>query len=100
MARGAGVSQDDVVFRRTDGLEEIPMGKQVALYRGDMEKAIVLNRVGSLVWERLETPQTRAALVDAVAAKFPSVERERLDRDVATYLGVLVSHRIVVEVEG
>lgn len=88
-----------MLFRRTVGLEEIPVGQRIALYRGDMEKAIILNRLGSVLWGHLETPQSRATLVGHLAEQFPAIGRERLHADVSNYLELLWSRGIILPTE-
>jgi hypothetical protein len=89
-----------VFFHRTDGIEEIPFGGgRIALYRSDMEKAVVLNRVGSLLWKQLERPQSNAMLVAHLTAAFPATERERLEHDVLDYLELLQSKGIIALVK-
>ena len=90
-------SHDDAVrFRQADDLEEVPMGDRIALYRSDIDKAVVLNRVGSLLWQHLATPRTKHDLVEHLIAKFPAVERDRLETDVSSYLGELRSRGIIL----
>jgi hypothetical protein len=90
---------DSVRFRPADDLEEIPYGRRVGLYRTGMEEAVVLNRVGALLWARFKVPQTAATLVAHLADAFPAVPRDRLENDVRTYLDLLWKRGMIAPVE-
>jgi hypothetical protein len=90
---------DAVRFRREEGLEEIPHRHRVALYRAGMDTAMVLNRVGSLLWKQFASPQTAATLVAHLAAAFPSIPPDRLAEDVHNYLDLLWKRGIIAPIE-
>jgi hypothetical protein len=86
---------DTPLFARGEGIEEIPMGDRMALYRSDLEKAIVLNRVGSILWRQFDRPQSRRTLVAYLRLAFPDVEEVVLRKDVDDYLATLHGRGII-----
>lgn len=53
------------------------------------KELLTLNEVGTIVWEAIDGEHDEEALVDVVAARFPDVARETLDRDVRVFLDEL-----------
>jgi len=84
-------------FARRDDVEEVPVGSRIGLFRAGMEKAIVLNRVGTMLWQQLKTPQKSASLVAHLRNHFPEIEPERLERDVSNYLEELLARGIIAD---
>lgn len=83
-------------FTRAPGaLTEHVEGKAMVV-RPDGSELLTLNPVGTIVWDELAAGADRAALVDAVARRFPAVERSRIERDVDAFLDQLLAAGLVV----
>lgn len=83
-------------FSRAPGaLTEHVEGKAMVV-RPDGSELLTLNPVGTIVWDALDGGAERTALIDAVAARFPSVERARIERDVDAFLDQLAGAGLVV----
>jgi hypothetical protein len=96
MDKAIGPASDETLFKRRNDIEEIPMaGQRVGLFRAGTENAIVLNRVGSMLWQQLATPQTRTSLVSHLTSRFPSIESARVEQDVTSYLELLIARDII-----
>lgn len=80
---------DEVLFEIVDGTAVLvdPHGREL----------FTLNPVGSLVWEALGDHGEPAALADHLHGRFEGVERDRLERDIATFLSELREAGLVVE---
>ena len=86
-------------FQRTGAIEEIPMGRRTALYRPGTEKGLILNEMGSVLWELFNSPQDRDSLVTYLAQRFPAVGQAQLEADVEQYLEQLRGMGIIAVVE-
>jgi hypothetical protein len=86
---------DTIRFRPVEGLEEIPLGPKVALYRAGMDRAVVLNRVGSILWGHFRSSQSTTTLVEHLSTAFPATPRAQLEGDVRAYLGLLLKRGII-----
>jgi hypothetical protein len=90
---------DTLRFRPVEGLEEIPWGRKTALYRAGMAQAVVLNRVGSILWRHFQGAQSTTTLVGHLSMAFPATPRARLEADVRAYLDLLWKRGIIAPVE-
>lgn len=81
--------EDTSLWRHGEDVEEIPVNGRIALYRSDMERALILNKTGSLLWKFLATPQSTHALIEYLKASFPTVTHQQAAHDVTTYLSEL-----------
>lgn len=77
---------EQAIFQRADDVEEILFGKRIALYRSGGERVMILNKTGSLLWKRLETPHNRRELVEFLQSQFPRIPEAQLENDVASFL--------------
>jgi hypothetical protein len=82
-------------LRRSDRVDETRVGDRVVLFNRDTGTGIVLNPTGSLVWDSLAVPQMPGDLTARLAARFPSIESERIARDVAGYVDALLSEKLI-----
>jgi hypothetical protein len=62
-----------------------PLNRETVLLHLKTGKYYSLNRVGTVVWEQIRTPQTLDQVVDALLEKF-AVERTRCEADVRRIL--------------
>ena len=61
---------------------------------GDLASIYSFNETGSLIWKLLETPQTLAELVAAVAQEY-NVERARAETDTKQFIGEMLAVGLV-----
>jgi predicted thioredoxin/glutaredoxin len=57
---------------------------------------VTLNRVGSLVWQELDSAKTVNQLVAAILPSVAGTTADELERDIATFLHELVETGLVV----
>jgi hypothetical protein len=86
---------DQTVYQRADDVEEIPYDGRLALYGGDMEKVVILNATGAILWKQLETPRNQGVLVRHLQTQFPEVALGQLEGDVSAFLHELVHKKCI-----
>jgi hypothetical protein len=85
-------------FCRSDRVDETRVGDRLVLYHRDTGTGIVLNPIGSLVWDSLATPQSTRDIADLLARRHAAIPRQQIDTDVATYVQSLREHMLVDEI--
>jgi hypothetical protein len=87
------------VFQRTPGVLHETLDEQTMLIDAEGTELITLNRVGSLVWGKLDGHCGASAIADELARQFPSIERERLRDDIEAFLEELERENLIVAVD-
>jgi hypothetical protein len=82
-------------YRRSADVDETRVGERVVLYHRGSGNGVVLNPTGSLVWNALASPLTANEVVDTLARRYASVERDRLSRDVNAYIDSLRAQSLI-----
>lgn len=80
---------------RAPEVETHPSASRVVIYHKLTHKSVVLNPVGSWIWEQLDVPCTEEQLLKKMSQQFPDVEVELLQSDLAEYLGELDSNQLI-----
>ncbi len=74
-------------------------GQRAVLTRQDGLESLILNPVGTLLWERLSedtsTITSRGDLVEYLSERFPDVPTERVMGDVDAFLHKLLGHKLI-----
>jgi hypothetical protein len=78
-----------VKFRRADGIGVQNVDGRAFLLDASGTEMIVLNPVGTLVWDALETPSDAATIATTLVSQFDDVSSAQLERDVADFLDEL-----------
>ncbi|MDF1730725.1 MAG: lasso peptide biosynthesis PqqD family chaperone [Minwuia sp.] len=81
-------------YRRLEGFVSTDMDGETVLMSIEHGSYFGIGGTGSLIWERLEQPQTEDALVEAVRAAY-DVSEEDCRRDVAAFLATLIENGLV-----
>jgi hypothetical protein len=92
------MSGDKKLILRSDRVDETRIGDRLVLYHRDTGAGIVLNPVGSLVWETLANPRSTDEIVHFLTQRYESIARERVSEDVAAYVGSLRGQSLIDEV--
>lgn len=78
-------------YRRLEGFVSTDMDGETVLMSIEHGSYFGIGGTGSLIWERLEQPQTEDALVEAVRVAY-DVSEEDCRRDVAAFLATLIEN--------
>ncbi len=74
-------------------------GQRAVLARQEGLESLILNPVGTLLWERLSegssTITGRADLVEYLSEKFPDVPSGQATKDVDAFLHKLINHKLI-----
>lgn len=81
-------------YRRLEGFVSTDMDGETVLMSIEHGSYFGIGGTGSLIWERLEQPQTEDALVEAVRVAY-DVSEEDCRRDVAAFLATLIENGLV-----
>ena len=84
------------MFRRADGIGVQNVDGRAFLLDARGREMIVLNPVGTLVWDVLDTPSDPATIAAALVGHFDDVSSAQLERDVADFLDELQRAGLVV----
>lgn len=90
--------QQLALVRRSDRIDETRIGDRLVLYHRDTGAGIVLNPVGSLVWETLAKPHAPDEIVDFLTQRYAGVARERVSEDVMAYVESLRDQSLLDQV--
>lgn len=71
-------------------------GDRAAIYHRETRKAVTLNSVGTVLWQALEVPRSRAELAGEITTRWPQVEQARAEADVDRFLEELRGHQLIV----
>lgn len=83
-------------FRRSEEIDASLAGDRAILYHRRIQKAIVLNPTGTLLWELLASPQTFEDLSQQLQLHFPHHDASQLRCDIENYLGELVEQEAIL----
>lgn len=72
-------------------------GDRMAIYHRESRNAITLNPTGTVLWQALSVPRTVGQLVQELQAKWPGIDKATAQGDVASFLGQLREHDMIVE---
>ena len=96
MGRGKGgveVGLDDIV-RASDGVLVNRIADETVLLNPATGRYYTLNDVATRMWSLLEEGQRVGAALETLVGEYDA-PRERLERDLVTLVGELVSHELV-----
>lgn len=88
-----------VLYRRSEQVDETRVGDRVVLYHRESGNGVVLNPSGSMVWDELRSPRSVDDIINTLAARHPSVEKERVTRDVVGYVDSLREQNLLTASE-
>jgi hypothetical protein len=94
----AGPLPSPAVLARASGVLCEVVDGQATLLDADGAHLVVLNQVGTLIWEALEVPSDQAALTAAVLGRVRGVGSADVAGDVAAFVDQLRSAGLVVPV--
>lgn len=77
-------------------VETSKVGDRLMLYHRESQKALVLNPTGSLLWPRLEGPQTAQNLANTLQAHYQELHSVQALQDVSAFLDELLQHEVVI----
>jgi len=81
-------------YRRIEGFVSTDMDGETVLMHIEHGSYFGIGGTGALIWDRLQEPQTEAALVEAVCAEYDVTEQD-CRRDVAGFLAKLHENGLV-----
>ena len=90
---------DPTTYGRAEQADSLEVGDRLVIYNSATRTSLVLNPTGAVVWRLLESPHNADGLAQALAARFPDVDRQSIEADIAKHLAELVEHGVVVVVE-
>ena len=70
-------------------------GSRVVALPCDADECVLLDGVGTLIWDQLEEPATAEELVQDLAATFPEEPVTTIRTEIGQFLGQLHASRIV-----
>jgi hypothetical protein len=85
-------------FRRADNVVKEVVDERAFLLDDRGVEMIVLNPVGTMVWDALDEPADAAAIAASLIDRFVDVSLEDLERDVEAFLEELREAGLVVAV--
>ena len=83
------------MYQRHPQVDLSQSGQRHVLYHRELQKAIVLNPTGSLLWTYLEKPADQSALLSYLKSTFPDVAQSTLEEDLTAYLQELVEQQVL-----
>jgi hypothetical protein len=88
-----------MIFRRSDNVGmQVVDGRAFLLDEGGAEM-IVLNPVGTMVWDALDGASDASTIAESLASSFEDVPLARLESDVCDFLEELAGIALVVAVK-
>ena len=87
-----------MMFRRADNLVKEVVDDRAFLLDDRGAEMIVLNPVGTMVWDALDEPSDATAIAASLIDQFADVSLEELARDVESFLEELREAGLVVAV--
>ena len=87
-----------MMFRRADNVVKEVVDDRAFLLDDRGVEMIVLNPVGTLVWDALDEPGDATAIATSLVDRFQNVSLDQLERDVQTFLEELREAGLVVAV--
>jgi hypothetical protein len=86
------------ILRRSECVDETRIGDRLVLYHRGTGTGVVLNPMGSLVWDSLASPQSSGDIADLLASRHATIPRQQIDTDVASYVQSLLEQLLIDEV--
>ena len=83
-------------YQRHPQVDLSQSGQRHVLYHRELQKAVVLNPTGSLIWSHLEQPAEHASILAFLQKTFPDVPGETLTNDLSEYLQELVREQVLL----
>lgn len=83
------------MIAKIQGLDISKAGERSIVYHPELRKAVVLNPVGSWLWDQLECPIGEEGLRERLRQRFPEVPEERLRNDVESFVQHLLSEGVL-----
>ncbi|MEI9992436.1 MAG: PqqD family protein [Rhizomicrobium sp.] len=90
---------EEAVVSRNPGLMTAAVHDETMMMDIEGGKYYGLDDIGSAIWQRLEAPQTFAALIDGLAAEYDA-ERNVIAADVARLLALMAEHKVINLAQG
>ena len=87
-----------MMFRRADNVVKEVVDDRAFLLDDRGEEMIVLNPVGTMVWDALDESRDAGAIAASLIDQFADVSLEELERDVQAFLEELRDAGLVVAV--
>ena len=87
-----------MMFRRADNVVKEVVDDRAFLLDDRGQEMIVLNPVGTMVWDALDEDRGAAAIAASLVDQFADVSLEELERDVESFLEELREAGLVVTV--
>ena len=87
-----------MMFRRADNVVKEVVDDRAFLLDDRGVEMIVLNPVGTLVWDALDKPRDATAIATSLVDRFVDVTLEQLEQDVEAFLEELREAGLVVAV--
>jgi hypothetical protein len=87
-----------MMFRRADNVVKEVVDDRAFLLDDRGQEMIVLNPVGTMVWDALDEERDAAAIAASLVDQFADVSLEELERDVESFLEELREAGLVVTV--
>ena len=87
-----------MMFRRADNVVKEVVDDRAFLLDDRGVEMIVLNPVGTMVWDALDEPRDVGAIATSLVDRFVDVSLEELERDVRSFLEELRDAGLVVPV--
>jgi len=85
---------EETVASRNPNLISTAVRDETVMMDLDSGKYYGLDDIGSVIWQRLEKPQTFGTLIDFLTAEY-AVERSVIAEDVARLLALMAEHEVV-----
>jgi hypothetical protein len=87
------IGETDMIHR-TNSVLTAAVGKELVMMDVDSGRYLGLDDIGSVIWQRLQTPCTFGALVDGLAADYDA-DRAVIADDVRKLLSEMAAHKVV-----
>jgi Coenzyme PQQ synthesis protein D (PqqD) len=87
-----------MMFRRADNVVKEVVDDRAFLLDDRGVEMIVLNPVGTVVWDALDEPRDASTIAASLVDRFEDVTLQELERDVQTFLEELREAGLVVAV--
>ena len=88
-----------MIFRRADNVGLQVVDERAFLLDERGTEMIVLNPVGTMVWEALDGVSAASAIAESLATSFEDVSLEQLESDIREFLDELAGIGLVVAVK-
>lgn len=93
------MTDDSPLIERSADLMVAEMDGDLVMMDVTQGSYFAINPVGAHIWTQLETPQTRAALIDSVQGAFESDDTAAITADVEAFLADLMQHNLIRDLQ-